>query len=412
MEADQRKEQAKQKEYEREYVRGRILDRNGVAIAWSEKPGGERIYLDGKAFSAFLGYHSNIYGNYGVEKTMNSYLIHSASKESEKKGADLRLTIDAELQQLAYEQIKGFDGSVVVLDVNTGEIMAMAASPGYNVEKLEEDWEEINEREGTLISNAYQNAITPGSVFKLVVSKAILENHLEDEIVYDEGSLVVDGQTIHNYNGNAYGPIDYREGFVHSSNVYFMDRGLKLGNSVIEQAGKSFLLGEDIPLDFTELHSTFSVKDANKNELAATCFGQGSTSVTCLQMAMITQSIASGGIMMKPYLFTDAVDGKGEIVYQGGQEILTETMTGDIAAKIKEAMVEAGESYELDDSHGQIAAKTGTAQRGNGKNNAWMVSYAPADSPRYVIVANKIGTKDIGKTLAPVLETLYDRLLD
>ena len=409
--ADQQKAEAKQKEYEREYVRGSILDRNGKKIAWTEEAGGQRQYLDGEAFSNFLGYQSKIYGNYGIEKNMNSYLVRSASKSSNKRGADLTLTIDADLQRLAYEQIKDFEGSVVVLDASSGEILALASSASYDLNSLEEHWEDINSSDGLLLSNAYQNAVTPGSVFKLVTSKAILENHLENEIVNDEGSLLVDGQTIHNYNGNAYGPLDYTEGFVHSSNVYFMDRGLKLGNSIMEEAGKSFLLGEEIALDFTTLHSTFSLEGASANELAATSFGQGNTTVTPLQMAMITQSIANAGNMMKPYLYAQAVNGKGKVVYEAEPESLKQTMQADIADQIKEAMVEAAKSYELDDTYGQIAAKTGTAQRGDGSNNAWMVSFAPADQPRYVIVANKLATKDIGKALAPVMESLYEKLL-
>ena len=411
--ADQQKAEAKQAEYEREYKRGSILDRKGTAIAWTEEPGGARKYLDGKAFSNFLGYQSKIYGNYGIEKTMNQYLVHSSSPSSDKRGADLTLTIDAKLQQTAYDKMKEYKskGSLAILDAKSGEILALVSTPTYNLKKLEKKWEKINEAEGLLLSNAYQNAVVPGSVFKLVISKAILEEGLEHETVDDQGSLKVDGQTIHNYNGNAYGTIDFREGFVHSSNVYFMDRGLKLGNRAIQRAGDAFLLGQDIPLDFTTLHSTFSVNDASKNELAATCFGQGNTTLTPLQMAMVTQSIANGGKMCKPYLFASAVNGKGDTVYQGESQILAQTMEEETAGKIRDVMVEAADSYGLTDAYGQIAAKTGTAQRGDGSNNAWMVSFAPADNPRYVIVANKLGTKDIGKTLAPLLESLYQSLL-
>ena len=77
-------------------------------------------------------------------------------------------------------------------------------------------------------------------------------------------------------------------------------------------------------------------------------------------------------------------------------------------------MVKAGESYDLPrvgSQDAKIAAKTGTAERGDGTNNAWFVSFAPADDPQYVIVANKIKTDAIGKTLAPVVTELYEQLL-
>lgn len=412
VEADQKKAEAKQKEYEREYVRGTIYDRNGKAIAWTDEAGGKRQYLDGKAFSNFLGYQSKIYGNSGVERSMNQYLVHSASKESNKKGADLTLTIDADLQMEAYEMMKKMKGSVVVMDAKTGEILVLVSTPTYDLPSLEDHWQEVNEKEGLLLSNAFRNPVVPGSVFKLVTSKAIIENHLENEIVEDEGYLVVDGQKIRNYNGNEYGSIDFKEGFLHSSNVYFMDRGLKLGNKIMQEAGKSFLLGEDIPLDFTTLHSTFSLKDASKNVLAATSFGQGETLVTPLQMAMITQSIANGGLMMQPYLFDHAINGKEKMVYQGETKVLTETMNEKTAATLTEAMVEAGKYYDFTEDYGQIAAKTGTAQRGDGTNNAWMVTFAPANDPKYVIVANQLSTNEIGRSMMPVVEALYESLLN
>ena len=99
-EADKKKSQAKAKIYEKEYVRGSILDRNGNTIAFSQKPGGARTYSHPYAFSNLVGYWSKIYGTYGVEKTMNEELVHSncGANPKQKKGADVSLTIDAALQ--------------------------------------------------------------------------------------------------------------------------------------------------------------------------------------------------------------------------------------------------------------------------------------------------------------------------
>ena len=93
--------------YEKEYVRGSILDRNGNTIAFSQKPGGTRTYSHPYAFSNLVGYWSKIYGTYGVEKTMNDVLVHSdcGNGDQEKRGADVTLTIDAALQEQAYKDI-------------------------------------------------------------------------------------------------------------------------------------------------------------------------------------------------------------------------------------------------------------------------------------------------------------------
>ena len=273
-EADKKKSQAKAKVYEKEYVRGSILDRNGNTIAFSQKPGGTRTYSHPYAFSNLVGYWSKIYGTYGVEKTMNDVLVHSdcGNRDQEKRGADVTLTIDAALQEQAYKDIKKYKGSVVVMNAKTGELLALASSPTFNVTEIEEKWKEINEKEGVFFSNAYQNPVAPGSVFKLITSKEIIEAGIEKEEVEDTGSLKVNGQTIRNYGGKAYGSIAYREGFVKSSNVYFMNRALKLGGLRLYKTGKSFLLGEDISLDFATLHSNFDLKDYEDNIVATTAF--------------------------------------------------------------------------------------------------------------------------------------------
>lgn len=401
--------------YEKEYIRGSIFDRDGQSLAWSETPGGKRNYYYSHSLSNLLGYWSKIYGTYGLENTLNSVLVHSSSSEEEKRGANVTLTLNRELQEEAYKAVSDFTGSVTVLDAKMGEILALASSPAYNVSALEDDWEEISQKEGVFYSNAFQNPVAPGSVFKLVTSKEILENGIDKEKVEDNGKLVINGQTIRNYNGNVYGRLSFEEGFVKSSNVYFMDRALKLGGKSLEETAKSFLLGEDIELDFTTLKSTFDLGNYEDNVVAATAFGQGETLVTPLHMAMITQSIANGGKMQKPYLIQSVVNGKGKVIQEGKAELLTKTMDKGTAKKLRQVMTEAGESYGLKtigEEEWQIAAKTGTAERGDGTNNAWLVTFAPADDPQYVIVVNRLKTKQIGKTLAPIVESLYETLLD
>jgi peptidoglycan glycosyltransferase len=118
--------------------------------------------------------------------------------------------------------------------------------------------------------------------------------------------------------------------------------------------------------------------------------------------------------MMKPDLIKFVRNGRGRVIRKGKEELLTETMRPEIARKICSAMTKAGDHYDLTwigDKDYRIAAKTGTAQRGDGTNNAWLVTFAPADNPKYVIVVCRLKTKKIGKTLAPVAEALYERLL-
>ena len=411
---DLKKTEAKEKAYRKEYTRGSILDRRGSRIVHSEKPMGERKLLHPEAYSGLVGYWSVRYGASGLEKTYDTYLTRSRSKKGEKRGADLHLTIDASLQEEAYNLIRKDKGSVVVLDAKTGEILVLASSPSFDMNALEDRWDEICKEAGVLLPNAYRNPVAPGSVFKLVTSREILEEGIQNEKVEDKGYLVVNGQKIRNYNGTAYGTLSFTDGFICSSNVYFMDRALKLGASRLEEAAAAFLVGREIPLDFTSLQSAFDLEEGEENLLAVTAFGQGNTLITPLHMGMITQSIATGGIMKKPYLIRSVTDGRGNVILEGKEHTLTTTMKPQTAKKLRKAMTKAGDHYGLTrvgEGDRKIAAKTGTAQRGDGTNNAWMTAFAPADHPKYVIVVNRLQTKIIGKDLAPVVEKLLDKML-
>ena len=117
---------------------------------------------------------------------------------------------------------------------------------------------------------------------------------------------------------------------------------------------------------------------------------------------------------MKPYLILKKTNGKGKDFYSGQSQVLTRTMSEMTAYKLKDVMTKAGQSYGLSpigEEQYEIAAKTGTAQRGDGSNNAWMVSFAPADNPRYVVVACRLKTDQTGKKMGPVIREIYDWLL-
>ena len=362
-----------------------------------------------------LGYWSLIYGTSGIEKTYNKELATSeCGKKDEKTGSTLKLTVDNGLQTVAYNQIADKTGSVVVLDAKTGEILALTSSPSFNGNKIEENWDSFNETEGIFTSNAFQNGAIPGSVFKIITSAAILENKLENEVVNDLGSLKVDGREISNANGAAYGKLNFKDGFKNSSNVYFMTLGLQMGADTLEQMMKRFLIGEEILLDFTTLKSNLDFDDYSDNMIATTAFGQGRTLITPLHMAMIVQSIANDGNMLKPYVISSITNGKGQVIREGKMEALTTPVSKKIANEIKKVMTETGEKYDMMTlpGGGKIAAKTGTAQRGDGTNNGWMVSFAPANNPEYIVCINDLGMKEYGISLKDETEEIYGYLFN
>ncbi len=348
-----------------------------------------------------------------MEKKFDRQLTYSENAKGEKKeGHSIKITIDSEIQARAYELLEGKIGSCVVLDVKTGEILALASTPSYNNNKLEENWEEISNSDGMLLSNAFQNPSIPGSVFKIISAATILDAGLENDIVEDEGFLKVEGRKVHNANKAQYGTLTLKEGFMKSSNVYFMTEILRAGPQILEKNAKQFLLGENIELDFCTLRSNFDLGDYSDLTLAMTSFGQGETLVTPLHMAMITQAIANGGEMLKPYLIDEITDVKTSEKL-GETNTLATVTTKEIAKEIANIMRETGNEYGIyiegyEDV--EVAAKTGTAQRGNKTNNAWMVSFAPADHPKYVVCMNHLKTDEAGIALKGDVASIYQRL--
>ena len=160
---------------QRTYLRGTIYERGGEAINYSEKVKGERKYNGGRAFSTLTGYFSPIYGTTGIEKTFNSELVSSkVGANDEKRGHDITLTVDGDLQKAAYRAISNIpNGAAVVLDAQSAEILALASTPTFEPSTLEEDWSELITKDGLFLPNAYKQTFAPGSVFKILSACAV-----------------------------------------------------------------------------------------------------------------------------------------------------------------------------------------------------------------------------------------------
>ncbi len=401
---------------QRTYLRGTIYDRNGNAINYSETVGGERQYNGGRAFSTVTGYFSSIYGTTGIEDTFNTELVSSDCTGDTKEGHDITLTLDWDLQNAAYDAISNIaEGAAVVLDVETGEILAMASTPTYEPSTLEDDWTDLCTVDGLFLPNAYKETFAPGSDFKIITACAVIDNGVDDTTVYDTGSYTFsNGQTITNYDSNAYGTLDLDGAIVRSSNVYFITKALEMGADNLETSLRKFLLGEDIELDFTTLSSNLDFEDYRDEVIGSIAFGQGRTEVTPLYMAMAAQAIANDGVMLKPYLVQSIDTGTGENVSTGETETLTEVTSAETADEVTYAMTLAADHYgfgTFGSEYWDVAAKTGTAQTGTA-TNAWIVTFAPSDDPKYVVVVMAADQSHDGIYYKDSVDQIYEALVE
>lgn len=389
-------------------VRGTILDRNGKELSVSEKAKNnqyKRKYKGGAATAHVLGYYDPQYGISGLENLYDRYLSSNISasflawvgngfKEVDKKGDDVHTTLDYALQQTAYSALGSSRGSVVVLKVDTGEILAMVSKPSFDPNHLSRDWESLNSnKQRPLLNRSVSGLYPPGSTFKVVTGISALENidGIGEETFNDEGKLVIgEDYTLSNDKGKALGKINFEQAMIKSSNVFFGDLGMRLGKDLFKTA-EAFGFNRNVPADGIIVdNSRFPQYNASeKGNLAQTGIGQAEILATPVQMALVAQTIANDGIMLKPTLVGKVVDFSGKTIKVSSPSVLAQVTSQEYAAEIGKYMrevVSKGTGTNARISGVQVCGKTGTAQHIESKTpHSWFIGFAPYKKPEIAI---------------------------
>lgn len=405
---------------EAKYQRGSILDRNGVVLAESiETESGEqqRNYPFASLFCHVLGYTSTDYGKTGLEQTFNTELLNMNKTTpiddiknlviENTIGNDIMTTLDVELQSHASSLLEGHKGSIILMNPKTGEVHAMVANPTFNPNTISNDWEElINNKESPLLNRSTQGLYTPGSVIKIITATAIMEESDRIDLNYDDqGKTEVEGYTINNFEHIAHGQINMMWALVHSSNAYFVDKALEVGSLKMSDVFEKFMFNRKIGFDIPVEVSTSPFKDGmSTSDLAAASYGQGTTLVTPLNMAMSVSALANEGKMVRPILVKKIIKEDGELIRDVNTNIISQVTTSEIANTLKEYMQTVVENYHTAQIPGlDSGGKTGTAETASGLTHAWYVGFAPVDNPRFAVavVLEEDGTLG-GTTAAPI----------
>ncbi len=389
-------------------VRGTIYDRNEKELSVSEKDKNsnyKRIYKGGASTAHVLGYYDPQYGISGLENLYDSYLSSNISasflawvgngfEKVDKKGDDVYTTLDYGLQKTAYEALGSSKGSVVVIKVDTGEILAMVSKPSFDPNDLNKSWKKIStDEKRPLLNRAVSGLYPPGSTLKVVTGISALENleNIEKETFNDQGKLTLGGDyTLSNDKGKAMGKISFEQAFIKSSNVYFGNLGIRLGKKLFNTAEK-FRFNRNISADGIIIDNSIfpKYKAAEKGNLAQAGIGQAEVLATPIQMALVAQTVANNGSMMKPTLVNKVLDYNGNAVKEFKPEQLDQVTSPDNAAKIKYFMrevVEKGTGTRARVGGVQVCGKTGTAQHIESKTpHSWFIGFAPYKNPEIAI---------------------------
>lgn len=415
---------------------------------------------EGKDYNFF---QPDMEGRAQIEKAMDKYLRGEAGVRTlqrdvkgqileedaqlvpPKQGADVYLTIDARLQYIVEDSLRvAGRAAAVVVDVNNGDILAMASVPSYDPNKFvpavdPKVWSAINGDETTPLLNRAINAYVPGSTYKTVTALAIERAGMGDRH-YECGGGVSYGNIFMKcwiFGKGNHGSLDLEGGLKNSCNGYFYQAGNAAGIDQIDEIGHLLGLGQltGIPLSGENagiLDGPAHLREVNPRDkwrpslTANVAIGQGSVLASPLQMAMVAATIANGGTCYYPRLVDKVVSPDGKILEQEPAKVrsnlITDAgMTAEEIEHVRHGMwrvvnEEGGTARKARIKGIEVAGKTGTAQnwRVNSKgqktqdNNTLFIAFAPYDKPKYAICVLIQGGKSGGGVPAPVAAKILD----
>ena len=418
-------------------------------------------------------------GKLGLEKTLENYLIgtnaiqryevnaygkriNQLEHQKGQQGSKIRLTLDTEVQKLSAKLLLDKAGSISVMDIYTGEIIAMHSSPSYDPNSFlfgisKDEWELIrNNPLKPLINKTLSGLYSPGSTIKPIVALSALENNIigPNFKVKCTGKTELYGQTFHCWKEKGHGFMSLKNAMKQSCDTYFYEIARLLGVDRLKITAEKFGLGEKVLGAYfkNEKKGLFPNTSWKKNNLGKgwvlgetliTGIGQGYTQTTPLQLCLMTAQIANGGYSIKPKIIVNNNplnfnEVKKSIKEQNLLNINTKLVKNPKNLRIiQEAMFSStneirGTSYRsrIDDKKYQFAGKTGTAQVKriskrereldlkidqipyNDRDHALYIAYGPYVNPRYAlsIIVEHGGSGS--KAAAPIAKELFKLIID
>jgi len=370
-----------------------------------------------------LAYDEYLTGNYGAIKYFSdakgSRLKLNEIYVEPKSGMNMYLTINFEIQEslereldVAMEKYNADGAWGIVMDPNTGEILAISSRPNFSPTNYKEyTAEDINRNLPIWMS--YE----PGSTFKIITLAASLEEKIVDlynDHYYDDGEITVDGTHIHCWKHGGHGDQTYLEVVQNSCNPGFVNLGLKLGKERLFKYINNFGFGKKTGVDLTGEAKgiIFDVDKIGNLELATTAFGQG-VSVTPIQQIVAVSAAINGGTLYKPYIvksINEPLTNSPVLVNtpKAIRQVISTSTSKEVSSAL-ETVVSLGTGRNAYIDGYRVGGKTGTAQKV--KDGRYMVGnyivsfmgFLPSNNPKviaYIAIDNAKGITQYGGTIA------------
>jgi penicillin-binding protein 2 len=444
-----------------------------------------RSYADGPVAAHVLGYLGEIgprqlkvlkdegyalgdeVGQYGLERRWEDFLrgqsggqqvevdalgrrVRVLHEVTDVPGYTVHLTLDRQLQETAFEALQGKEGTIVVLDVNKGDILAMVSTPAFDPNIFargikSDEWQAlIKDRLRPLNNRAIQGQYPPGSTFKVIMAIAGLEEGVlqPESRISDPGFYYFGNRAFRDWKKEGHGAVDLHKAIVESCDVYFYQAGQRIGIDRIAKWARAFGLGEKTGAALDDEKSGI-VPDSEwkrkrfrqpwfPGETLSVAIGQGYLTVTPLQLANMMAAVANGGALYRPRLVNkiESVDGSTVREY-GPEKIRTIPVKPGTLERVRNGLADVvkgvgGTGGAARSKIVEIAGKTGTAQvvemKGAylkseqlsyfSRDHAWFVSYAPVQNPQIAVVVLIEHGGHGGSAAAPIAKKVIEKYME
>ncbi len=431
--------------------RGRILAADGTVLARSVPKGQGsslryvRRYPEGSLYGHPIGYSFVQEGDSEFEQFHNEELVGDESefgsildqlRGADQEGNDIVTNLDAAAQRVALEDLEevGF-GAVVAIEPKSGRVRVMASNPSYDPNRIPYELTKLNENglEAPLVNRATQGQRPPGSTFKVVTAAAGLDSGtITPETAIDApGTLEVEGTDLHNDFDQSFGPITLDTALTNSVNTWFAQLGERVGEDTLfeymDRFGFNSTPAIDLPTDQVYPSGVFEnghlLGPNDPIDIARVAIGQERLLATPLQMAEVAGTIANGGKLMKPQIWSRVVDPDGRVAKRLDPSQYSQPISAETAAELNTAMqgvVSEGTGTNAAIPGVTVAGKTGTAETpyndscggGTEENQAWFMGFAPAEDPKIAIAATVECTTLFGNDVAaPIFGDVAETIL-
>jgi len=402
------------------YRRGDMIGQSGLERLLDEhlrgRDGGERIEVDAMGRP-----------------------VQVMRREEPDPGAQVITTVDRRIQEAAERAMAGRSGAVIVMDPRNGDVLAMTSSPAFELDRLtgnldREEWlKVIRDPLTPLMNRALQSQYAPGSVFKVVVAAAGLQEGSLTPMdkTYCNGEFHLGQWTFKDWKEGGHGHVDTRTALIHSCNIFFYQAGLKVGPAAIARYAEAFGLGSPSGIDlggeragmvpFLDGRRRVDGRKWQAGDTVNMSIGQGQVLVTPMQIARMMSAVANGGVLWRPRLVQRVERVDGSLAYSSSSKMTGRVDLSPIVwAFLRQALSgvvnEGGTGAAARIPGIDVAGKTGTAQSVNksdsakGQDHAWFASFAPAQDPEVVVVVLVERGGKGGQVAAPIARQIYQAI--